>query len=115
MRFFRNFSNLYGEDKNLLDSQISWEFATNILKITGNDFRKIRKNLEKRFYKVRNKNKSVLTLSQKKHRSFEFGRGATTKAFPWTGYVICWSSGAITEKVEETLGTKDYLLSPTFV
>ena len=85
------------------------------MKISGNDFRKIRKNLEKRFYKVRNKNKSVLTLSQKKHRSFEFGRGATTKAFPWTGYVICWSSGAITEAVTSDAAYPYYYIHRNFV
>merc|ERR1719163_776402 len=41
--------------------------------------------------------------------SFQFGGAALTKAFPWTGYVICWSSGKITEAVQETLGTPEYL------
>ena len=45
---FRNFSNLYGEDQHLSNSQISWNFATNIfLKISENDFREVRKQIEK--------------------------------------------------------------------
>ena len=47
MSFFRNSSNLYGKIpgkyQNLLDSRISWDFVTNILKISENDFREVRK------------------------------------------------------------------------
>ena len=56
-----NFSNLYGKCQHLLDSsQISWDFATNILKFSENDFRKVRKKLEN-ILEIRKK--SVLTRS----------------------------------------------------
>ena len=49
--FFRNFNNLYDNNQNLLDDQISWNFATNLfLKNSENDllnsidFREVRKS-----------------------------------------------------------------------
>ena len=50
---FRNFSNLlhlYGKGQNLLDYQISWDFATNMFELNfpENDFRKVSKQLEAR-------------------------------------------------------------------
>ena len=47
MNFFRDFSNFHGEDQNLLDSQISWDSAPEQLNFSGNEFRKVRKKLEK--------------------------------------------------------------------
>ena len=48
MEMFRNyFSNLYGKDQNLLDEQISWDFAANILKlISETDFQEVRKKVK---------------------------------------------------------------------
>ena len=72
MKILRNFSIFYGElpgeDKNPLDSQISWDFATEIV-----DFFKkyVFQMLEKNYLsrsKVRVRIKSVLTRSQKQHR-----------------------------------------------
>ena len=46
--------------QNLLDSQISWDFATNILKFSENDFRKVRNTFEN---KLDVRTKPVLTRS----------------------------------------------------
>ena len=42
-----NFRNLYETDQNLLDSQISWDFTYNILKISKKYVRKVRNIFEK--------------------------------------------------------------------
>ena len=42
--FFCNSNNLHGEDQILLHAQIFWEFATNILKPSENDFRRVTYN-----------------------------------------------------------------------
>ena len=50
MKILQNFSifngELPGEDQNLLDSHISWDFVTEIVDFSENDFPKIRKTLE---------------------------------------------------------------------
>ena len=47
MKYFQNFSNFYGEDQNLLDSQISWYlplFGNENCWISENGFQKVRNN-----------------------------------------------------------------------
>ena len=39
MKILQNFTNFYGEDQNMLDSQISWDFAAEIVEF----FRKYQK------------------------------------------------------------------------
>ena len=41
---FRDFSNAYDQDKNILDSQISWNFATKIVEFFRKSFAKLEKN-----------------------------------------------------------------------
>ena len=49
MKILRNFSIfkmiLYGKDQNLLDSEISCDFATEIVDFSENDFRNVRKKV----------------------------------------------------------------------
>ena len=39
--------NIYGEDQNFLDSEFSWDIATKIVAFSENDFRDVRKKLER--------------------------------------------------------------------
>ena len=50
MNILRNFSIFYGpgKDKNLLDSQISWDFATEIVDFSENDFPEVLKKYKKK-------------------------------------------------------------------
>ena len=47
MNILRNFSILSGKYQSMLDSHMSWDFATEIVEFSENDFPKVRKKLEK--------------------------------------------------------------------
>ena len=48
MKTFRNLSISYGEDQNLLDSQISWDFPREIVDFSENDFPEVLKKYKKK-------------------------------------------------------------------
>ena len=103
-----NFSIFYGKtniNEHLLDSQISRDFATEIVEFSANDFRTIRKNFKK-VRKIRktirdtSRTKTVLTWSWKKHSLIcspalaprILGRANRSRAPPW-GSSRRWGRG----------------------
>ena len=49
MKILQNFNIFYGEGQHLLDSQNSWDFETEIVEFSENEFPKVRKDVENNY------------------------------------------------------------------